>query len=396
MLSGLAIGFKRRNVIGLALMNTFRGMVVGGYMVLYGLYLAYLGYDMSVIGLASAIASLVGALLSPLGGYLIGKWGSRVIISLSGIALSASLLILAIAKSLPLLITSYTLFMLSFLYGQAARSTFLAHSVGIGELGISVGITGAVFSITRSIGPSVAGFIAHVKGFEQSFSILTLLSVIGLVVFWTCTVQPPGEAEKEKHRSLVNAYRKVFKPSSALASVYPIVILDRVGWSLWFPLLSAHMYNYGYNEAIVGMLSTIQSIAWALMLPLFGRLADKIGSITLLITSELLGIVAALLLIYPIPMFKAIIAYVFIGAGIASWIPSYNKLIAVAANGNMLSEAYASVNTIRIIPSIPAPLIGGILYDTFGPLVPYTSSSMVLAAVVALLTLKLRGRKGKA
>jgi len=380
--------YGRRNVVGLALMNAFRGVVVGGYMALYGLYLAYLGFDMGVIGLASTIASLVGAIISPPVGCLIEKWGSKLGVILSGLALTLASLILVVSKTLPLLVISYTLFMTSFLMGQVARSVFLVHSIGIEGLGANVGVTSAVFSIARCIGPVTAGFIAYSVGFKLAFLFLTVFSIIGLIVFQLTTTQPPRGTGREKYGSLIDAYRQVFKPNPLLSFAYIVTVLDRFGWSLWFPMLSAHMYNYGYNEAIVGLLGTIQSAAQATTLPLLGKLTDKLGSTNILMASEILATIATLLLINPTPWLRALIAYVLVGLSIAAWIPSFSKLVALATNGNKLSEAYASVNTIRIIPSIPAPLMGGILYDVIGPIAPYGSSAIILTISTIILAKK--------
>ncbi len=389
-MSGLSEYHGCRNVVGLALMNAFRGVVVGGYMALYGLYLAYLGFDMGTIGLASTIASLVGAVSSPLIGYFVKKWGSKLGIVLSMLALTVASLILTLSKTLPLLIISYILYMISFLTGQIARSVFLAHSIGVGGLGVGVGITGAVFSITRCIGPATAGFIAYSRGFKFAFLFLTVSSLIGLIVFQVLTTQPLEEVRREKQEyvSLIDAYRQVFKPNPSLIFVYTVSVLDRFGWSLWFPLLSAHMYNYGYNEAIVGLLGTIQSIAQASTLPFLGRLTDRLGSTNILMISEILGALSTLFLLNPTPRLRALVAYVLIGLSVAAWVPSFSKLVALAANKNRLSEAYASVNTIRIIPSIPAPLIGGILYDAISPIVPYGLSAVILTIAAIILAKK--------
>ncbi len=376
-------GAVRRNVVGLAVFNLFRGLSVGGYQALFSLYMAYLGYSMGSIGLAVAAASFIGVFLTPLAGFLVDTRGSRPVAVLSGLAMVIAVAILIAPLGLPGLVFSYTFFMLSFLYGQPARMTFLARSVGVEGLGVSVGAVSSVFSFARSIGPAVAGFIAYLVGFTWSFLFLLVVSLIGTLFFYYYTVDPP--LEKRVERRFVEAYRVLLHPSRSLAIIYLIVGLDRVGWSLWFPMLSAHMYNYGYNEALVGVLASMQSFVQAILLPLAGRLTDKLGPRKMLGFSEALGAIAALLFTEPTPLARAVTGYVVVGVSIAAWIPSYNKLVAEVVERDRLGEAYASANTVRSLASSPAPLAGGYIYDVLGPAAPYLASAVILFGVISVL-----------
>ncbi|MEM0284690.1 MAG: hypothetical protein QXZ22_06715 [Sulfolobales archaeon] len=76
------------------------------------------------------------------------------------------------------------------------------------------------------------------------------------------------------------------------------------------------------------------------------------------------------------------------GISISFWIPGYNVYVAKVFKN--VGEAFASINAIRSIISIPSPYLGGLLYDSVSSLAPFSLSTLMLivAAVIASKNLK--------
>ncbi len=387
----------RRNLGSLAVYNVLRGFSVGGYQALFGFYMSSLGYAMRSVGGAASIASLVGALLAPAVGYLIDSYGSRATVAATGALLAAGLYVLYLSDAYYVLVLSYTLFMLAFYFGQPARASFLAYSVGVERLGSNVGLIASTFSAARIVGPFAAGYMAARLGFRPTFLILGILVTLGFTLFWALSREPV--ARRRRHASLKEGFRetysKLFRPGPLLATVYLFIGVDRFVWALWLPLLSAHLENRGYSETVVGVLFSVQGLVQTVALPLAGRVADRLGPFVMAASSEALGALTALLLAY-LPGSMAVGAgFAALGLSIAFWVPGYNILIARLAE--RLGEAYASANAVRGVAGIPAPYIGGYLYDVVGLAAPFTASAaaLLVLGVLALTLLPARLSRGE-
>ncbi|MCE4624729.1 MAG: MFS transporter [Desulfurococcales archaeon] len=372
------------NVKALAAYNAFRGFTVGGFMTLLPMYMKYLGYSMNSIGGIISAWSIVLSLTLPAIGHLIDTRGSRPVIIGTGLLLIASPLIAMTSGSLWGLGVAYGFFLFSFLAGQPARMNFLYTSVGALRMGEAVGLTSSLFSASRTVGPMAAGLMARYYGFKPSFLALALSGSIGLALFIYLSrpVPPAGSGS-----NVLDAYRYLIRPPRRLALVLGYVSMDRFAWSLWFPILSAHLYASGYTEDIVGYILTLSGVVRTVLMPYMGRLTDRIGASRALAVSELLGIGTALLYANPSTITAAATASTLMGVSLALWVPAYNALIARTVGGS--GGAYSAANTARSLLGSPAPMAGGYLYDTVAPWAPFALSSALLvgAALYALLVL---------
>jgi MFS family permease len=378
----------RRNVIALTVYALFRGFAVGGYQALYSAYMKTLGYSMAGIGAAVTASSLAAALIAPGFGAVIEVLGAKTTTTLTGLlSLAATLLPSAPKPSYLHFTLSYISYMLAFALGQPARSTLLAKSVSPELHGYYFAVTTVAFSAARIVGPLAAGWIAS-RNYPQAFQVMTLSVAIGLTAFHALAVEPETVKRRVSLRVAVReAYRRALKPNPHLARLYTFLILDRSGWSLWFPLLSAHLKAAGYNEEQIGLLYTIASLVQTSASIPMGKLADKLGPTPVIASSEALGAVAAVLLANPKPLPVPATALSLAGLSIAAWVPAYNKLIPQIA-GERLGEAYASANAVRSLAGTPTPIIGGALYQTISPKTPFAISAAILAAAT-LYTRKL-------
>ncbi len=377
-----------RNIVSLTLFNVFRGLAAGGYMAFFAVYVSSLGYGMDDIGVIITVANVIGALLSPSMGYVLEVYSSRVASTVTGLMAAASLAIAAYTSDIMFLGLSYTLFMLSFYFGQPARMTFLARVVDRNHLGSVVGFTGAVFTASRSLGPVIAGFIIIYLGYMTAFSTLAFSSLIGSIIFYALSREP--EAGKDSGRvGLLDVYVKTLKPEKNMVFMYAFVAVDRAAWMLWFPMLGAHFKSIGYGEASIGLLMGASNIVETLAMPLAGRLADRVGAYAALTLSEVSAALAALGLgLGGGSPFVAFASMLLVGLSISFWIPGYNAFIARVYS--RIGEAYASTNAVRSLAGIPSPYLGGVLYETLAPLAPFMLCAVMLipAAITAILKLK--------
>jgi len=383
----------RRNVAALAAFNAFRGLAIGGYMALFPMYMRSLGYPMETIGGVIAGASVLMALALPALGAVIDYYGPRRMVAATGLLAAAASVAAAASHSLPGLAASYTLFLLSFMAGQPARMAFLAASVGPERMGRYVGLTSSVFSGSHAAGPLAAGVAAEELGYPAAFNATAALLAAGTLLFLAVSRGGGGGGGGPLRARIVASYRRSLKPERRFAGLLAFIALDRAAWTLWFPLLSAHLYSLGYGEAETGGLMTVMGVVRTAAMPVAGLLVDRLGSWAAIAGSEALGsLVAAGLAAGPgEPWIYAWMA--LLGFSISLWVPAYNAAIARIAGGS--GEAYATANMVRSLAGAPAPYLGGLLYDALAPWAPFAASSALLAAAaLAAATLIRRAEAG--
>ncbi|MEN2999690.1 MAG: MFS transporter [Acidilobaceae archaeon] len=372
-----------RNVASLMVYNLFRGLSTGGYMALFSAYMARQGFTMSEIGLAVSISGIASAIASPFVGYLLEVRSSKSVSVLTGLMLVASLLLMLPRPSLPLMTLSYSLFLISFFFSQPARMTYIARNVERGRLGRAVGMTASAFTIARTAGPPLAGYVAVSYGYASSFSLLALSALLGALQFQLTSSE--DKPERRGSYGIMDSYRNTVKPPRELLPFYLFVILDRAGWMLWFPMLSAYLVMGGLDEAAIGALYASANLLEAIAMPLTGRVVDRLGAAFALVASEILAASAALSL--AIGVLGAPLSFLLMGLSLSFWIPGYN--VYVAKKYERMGEVFASTNAVRSLAGAPSSYVGGVLYSVVAPIAPLLLSSLMLVAAAALM-LKVR------
>ncbi len=376
------IEMYKRNVVVLTLLALFRGFGVGGYVLLYSVYLDSLGYSMAGIGLAITVASAAAAAIGPAFGALLDTVGTKVAVAATSLLPALALLLLGLEPAYPLLVASYMLHMLGFMLGQPARMSMLYRSVGLGELGWYASITLMGFGVARAMGSLLAPTLVETLGWRLAFTVLGLVVLTGVAVFTAAAREPSSSRRRPSLVDIAGAYARAVKPDRRLATLYLLLAVDRIGWSLWFPMLSALLHRMGYGLAYVGSIVALMSMIQTLASPATGKLTDRLSPVAVLIASEAAGVAGVAMLAYNQPLY----ALILVGLSVAAWVPAYNKLVA-AHRPTRPGEAYATANTVRIASSSIAPYIGGAIHDSAGAGAVMAVSALLLTVAAALAPL---------
>ena len=271
----------------------------------------------------------------------------------------------------------------SFIAGQPSRSALLADSIDE-QLGAAFAKTFIPFHIARAIVPFIAGYLAEIYSYSPIFLYSSFFTMIGTIFFAFYSVEP-AKRKKEKI-SLMKELKESLILERKLLKLYLFAIIDRFAWQLWFPLLNAHFKKgLGMADSEVGLLSSIMSGTLFTTAFISGRVVDRIGSIKSLCISEGLGILTALsLTVIPSKIF-AVIPQILVGVSFSLWIPAYNVMIANYSSQEKRGKAYSKMNIFRTALAIPAPQIGGYLYDTLSFAVPFLLSIVLMATNISII-----------
>ena len=363
----------KRNVYVMAIYGFLRGYGGSTFNTLFPLYMVYLGYKLSDIGGIATISNFFLIFILPVFGIVSDSYGRKPVIILTGVALASSLLLVGISPEYLILLTAYFLRRFSLRGGQPARGALVAESVAPEAMGAAFGLVTSSVLATRVFVPSLAGYIADTSGYQLAFLIGFISVSIGVGIFTVFGV----ETFKGIGRISLSKALNDLKLRKNIRWLYTSIILDRFGWSLWFPILNAYIGSiYGLPATSVGILNSIMYGVMMISQYVVGRWIDKAGYLKGLIYSEVLAVLAALILSITGYIEFLIAGLILTGLSVSFWTPSYNKAVSVNTEEEYRATEYSKMNMFRSIASVPAPYLGGYLYDYVDIRLPFLLSSI--------------------
>jgi MFS family permease len=164
-----------------------------------------------------------------------------------------------------------------------------------------------------------------------------------------------------------------------------------------FSFLSVYMQDIaGLTITEIGLMSSIFGVAMmAVMIPA-GWLADKFGerlniAISFLLMSISIGMIATVPPSSPPWVYG--VGWIIAGIGVGLATPAYQSLISKAVPQRLRGVAYGLFSTSLGLVSLPAPMIGGYLWEKIGPQFPFMLTALIslLSIVPAWLKFKVSG-----
>ncbi len=357
---------------------------------LMSLYVKDLGASIEQIGLFFTLASII-----PLALQILGGWVSDSIGRLKAIAIGS---VVGVLAYIPLILARrWEWLLLAEGLGAVTRSlvgpsfdAFLAEHSREENRARMFGISQALFSIVGVAGPLLGGWMAQEYGFR-----LMLLAAGGF--YLVATVLRVGMAREASRRRSTSPVPLSWDGLKAnLVAIFGllatggvltwILITDGVrdvSFALSMNLLSVYMQErIGLTLAQIGATSSIFGLSMMLTHLPAGWLADKAGERVGIATGfALVGISLGWIVFIPRGAFAlTCLVWVLAGIGVGLMSPAYLSLISKVVPNHLRGTAFGLLSTSLGLISLPAPWIGGLLWEHFDPRVPF----MVTALVVLL------------
>ena len=222
--------------------------------------LGWVVYDItgsaSVLGAVLGIRAIPMLVLAPLTGVVADRFDRRYALAASQFLMVAISVALAVLLAFGEVLV-WHLFAFSVLSGVSAvfdrtlRSTLVFHSVPRTEAAHAVALNSIAFSVTRAIGPGVAGFLIASVGAALNFAIQSLLYVGVAVAALSVNAAPGGSARiapgslwadtKEGVRFTFND--PIARMMVVLGLVPPILLIPSLGALM--PVFAADVFRSG-------------------------------------------------------------------------------------------------------------------------------------------------------
>jgi MFS family permease len=360
---------------------------------LEALYLKELGAGIGQIGLFYTLSQIIPLLLQILGGWVSDSLGR-----LKAIAIGS---VIGILVYIPLILaTSWEWVLLASALSAVTRSligpsfdAFIADQSAPDQRARLFGITQTLFGIVSVVGPLLGGYLVEAINFKGMLVIAAIFYVAATILRVGMARRASKDLEANQTRLTLQGLKRNLGAMLSLiiaGGLFTwILITDGVRdifFNMSFSFLSVYMQDIArLSIGQIGLMNSIFGVAMmAVMIPA-GWLADKAGervniAISFLFLSASIGMIA----IFPpgSPAWMYGVGWTIAGIGVGLATPAYQSLISKAVPKRLRGVAFGLFSTSLGLVSLPAPMIGGYLWENFSPQFPF-----ILTAVASLFSI---------
>lgn len=352
------------------------------------LYAAALGAGDILLGFIVSVSTLTGMVLKPLVGVLSDRWGRRVWL-LAGTAFFAGMPFVYTFVDTP-----EQLFGVRIIHGLATAIYGPVTLAYVAELsGSRRAERLGWFSTARNagyvIGPAAAGWMLLTMDPVAVFTVVGILSSAAFIPVFLLPETAPNASRRSA--SILTQARQALTAGGRTPAVWLAGGLDAgvfvavYAVKTFVPLLALSL---GANVAMAGAFLAVQEAVHLAFNPVGGRLSDRLGYITMVVSGmAVLG--AALLLLSVVGSGLALLApAILIGAAQALVFPSTVALVSATVKGDNLGVGMGLVGSMKNAGKVAGPVLAGamIAWLDFNSTFQLMGAVLLLGAVGVRLT----------
>lgn len=356
-----------------------------------------LGASATLVGLVVATFAAVETLFKTTWGSVADRIGRRPVI-IWGLVLSS------IAPVLMTLLRSPWLFVpLRLIDGigsaalwPAAAAVMADRTTGAGRA-TAMGTLNMFFLSGLALGPSLGLFVSGFTGSYRVGFYLASALLLGAAML-AARVFPEGEhAPDSVHHQTPGAWAggllRGIRQSPLLLSMLFVAFIQMFGVGLLAPILVIYAHEVvQLSDPLIGALFLVIVLGVAIASVPGGRMADRIGRPRTVMWGMAMASVGMWLLPLAGRGNLAIlgVAALLLGGSYAVSSPAWLALMSEAAPRGSIGMVMGASETAQGAGLVIGPLLGGILYDSLGPQIPFVASAALLTAGAALAIVVLR------
>ena len=389
---------NEKQIFYLAISAAIRGLRDNIRLVVWQPFALSLGVPMASIGALESLMDLAKTVVQPVFGAASDVYGrKRFLVLREALILGAGVCFL-LARSWWLLALGMTLIGFSVaLY--PVYSSLVAESSEGHEMGLVYSVMGSCYMGMGLVGTLAAGYMAEAYGYTSVYTLFTVLAVAALAVTVLKiheTHTPTGKTRFTLRHALTS-FMDTFRPPAYLWGYYVAMSVDLFAFSLGWRLINGMLTeSFGYTPYMLGVLSGVSFGFQTVFQVVLGRYVDRFGYVRYLAASQIISCGLMALMLWNQSFAAALVANLMMGVSAALWSPAEQAWIAKNTDSAERGKSIGGYNTFRGLVALPAPIIGGLIYDSFGFHLPLMIN-LGLAAVdvgLILLLVKERARPG--
>ncbi|MFP4322734.1 MAG: MFS transporter [Anaerolineales bacterium] len=360
-----------KNLLWLTLTMVIANTSTWMYMPFLPLYLKALGASIPEVGLFYTLNAIIAICFRILGGWIsdnIGRLRAVAFGSFAGL-LGMFGFILAPTWEWVLLVAGVRQIGVS-LVAPSFRA-YTAENAPEGFMNSTFGLVQALFLVCNVIGPILGGLLIESMGFRAMFIIATVIFIVATAIrvwlarYETAERHPLGVGELVRD---VRGLGAMFLSSSILLWIFLADGLIDASRQLERSFGPVYITDVGgISESTYGLFVSVAALAAALAMVPGGRFSDRFSERWGIVVGVFLqGAVWLMMTVAPVWAVFALM-YGLAGVARAFFEPAFSALISKSVPRESLGMTWGVFMTVLSVLAVPAPYLGGLMYDYIAP-----------------------------
>ena len=366
-----------RFMTAMVLANT-AGNMYGG---LLPLYLKSLGASVAQIGLFFTLFQILPLILQILGRWISDSLGRLRSIAMGSVAGVLSYVGLILAPTWPWVFLGESLGAITRSLIGPSFGAFIAEESAEENRAKVYGITETIFAVVTVVGPPLGGWIADKHGYKTMFVVAGIIYTAATLIRISMAKQSalhekkssPGKLELASLKSNLGAMATIIGAGGLITWLLVTDGIRDIAFSLAGTYIPLYVEQFGGLTATqIGWLNSAFGIAsMAITIPA-GWLADKKSERLNIVIGFLLQFVALMVFVRMDTFLGYAIAFSTFGLGVGVMNPAYQSLLSKALPQKLRGTGFGLIQSSLGLFSLPAPYIGGYLYQNVSPRLPFS------------------------
>jgi MFS family permease len=350
------------------------------------IYTTALGADSVTLGGIRSVSSAVNTLISLPSGWISDNYNLKKVMG-AGMAIQVIMVaLLALAKNWTWVLVSMILEPFTMALMFRSQTVMMSNALQDGDRATGFGlrqIVGQLVGITAPIPAALlVGYFGGLKveGIRPLFFMRTVGLALLYAYVYTKLDDAPPQTRPEKS-SVFQDFREVLEGGKGLKTWIAVSCLGSMVWGMMEPFTFLYAAEVkGADALTLGIMTTASTLASIILSLPVNQIADTRGrKFAIFMIRPALYIWMLMVVLAPNPSWL-IVAWIFRGIGMSS--TAYDTIALELVPPNQRGRWLGITNAVSSIARIPAPLIGGLLYQG--------GSSYLIFLIPLLLDLGLR------
>ncbi len=380
--------FSNKNIMAISVSVALWGMMGQGYRPFWALYLKnHLGASVTNIGIFSMISTAESLLFQLPGGLIADRYGRRKLILAGTVFRTLGPVFFLMAPSWEWVIPGAMVAGMTSLY-MPAFNAIIAESLPSKRRGSGYGVYNTITRIPNIFAPLLGGLFVDKYGLYRGVRVFLVLqigaSILGIIIrFFNLKetvvhrtgkrppLLPTAQTFKELPRPII-----IMIIVSIIGSFSGRLVFDYINLYA-LDIIKITPTNLGIITSIAGLVQMV------LTLP-SGMLSDKYGRKNNIMVSRVIAPVTQYFMTsvsgfspYMLVMSFNAVGLAFGGGGVRAGGSAWNALIADIVPSHKRATVNGVIGTLTAVVAAPSSVLGGWLWETFYPQLPFQLSAVI-------------------
>ncbi len=380
--------FKNKNIMAISVSVALWGMMGQGYRPFWALYLKnHLGASVTNIGIFSMISTAESLLFQLPGGLIADRYGRRKLILAGTVFRTLGPVLFLMAPSWEWVIPGAIVSGMTSLY-MPAFNAIIAESLPSKRRGSGYGVYNTITRIPNIFAPLLGGLLVDKYGLYRGVRVFLMLqigaSILGIIIRFFNLKETVVHTTGKRPPILPTAqtFKELPRP------IFIMIIVSIIGsfsGRLVFDYINLYALDIiKITPTNLGIITSIAGLVQMVLTLPSGMLSDKYGRKNNIMVSRVIAPVTQYFMAsvsgftpYMMVMSFNAVGLAFGGGGVRAGGSAWNALIADIVPSHKRATVNGLIGTLTAVVAAPSSVLGGWLWETFYPQLPFQLSAVI-------------------